>query len=192
MKHQRPARVAACLAVAVLVLSSCGDGGGDAGTPSGRDVTVTVTPTVTAKPTSDSSKPTTAAAPKSDDVGRTYDFGVVVKASTIGSVAVLELDRWTWKGLDDAKLAQQGVPVKPWKGKAPYENQNAKLTYTLPVSPDAQLLYHHCIAADQPLQTKSVTPAELAKLADGENTVLVKLDDAGVVVAADNLPGCPG
>lgn len=192
MKHQRPPLAAACLAVTALVLSSCGAGGGDGGRPSGGDVTVTVTPTVTAKPTSATSKPTSAGQPRSDDVGRAYDFGVVVKADTVGSVAVLELDRWTWKGLDDAKLAEHGIPVKPWKGKVPYENQNAKLTYTLPVSPDAQLLYHHCIAADQPLQTKSVTPAELTKLAKGENTVLVKLDDAGVVVAADNLPGCPG
>jgi hypothetical protein len=187
MNHQRPALLAATLAVAGLVLAGCGN----AGSPSGADVTVTVTPTVTAKPTPASSKPAAPQPPKSDDVGRTYDFGTVVKASTVGSIAVLELDRWTWKGLDDEKLAKQGIPVKPWKGKAPYENQNDKLTYTLPVSPDAQILYHHCIAADQPLQTKSVAPAELAELANGEDTVLVKLDDSGVVVAADNLPGCP-
>jgi hypothetical protein len=187
MKHQRPALAAATLAAAGLVLSGCG---GD-GSPTGSQVTVTVTPTVTAKPKPASSTPAAPRPPKSDDVGRAYDFGRVVRASTVGSVAVLELDRWTWKGLDDAKLARQGVPLGPWKGKAPYENQNAKLTYTVPVSPDARILYHHCIAADQPLQTKSVAPAELAKLADGENTVLVKLDDAGVVVAADNLPGCP-
>jgi hypothetical protein len=187
MNHQRPALLAACLAAAGLVLGGCGD----AGSASGADVTVTVTPTVTAKPNPASSKPAAPQPPKSDDVGRTYDFGTVVKASTVGSIAVLELDRWTWKGVDDGKLAKQGVPVKPWKGKVPYENQNDKLTYTLPVSPDAQILYHHCIATDQPLQTKSVAPADLAKLADGESTVLVKLDDSGVVVAADNIPGCP-
>jgi hypothetical protein len=187
MKHQRHALAAASLAVAGIALSGCGD----AGSPSGPDVTVTVTPTVTAKPKAASSEPAAPQPPKSDDVGRTYDFGTVVKAAKVGSVAVLELDRWTWKGVDDGKLAKQGVPVKPWKGKAPYENQNAKLTYTLPVSPDARILYHHCIAADQPLQTKSVAPDELARLGNGENTVLVKLDDSGVVVAADNIPGCP-
>jgi hypothetical protein len=186
MNHQRPALRAAALAAAGLVLAGCGD----AGTASGADVTVTVTPTVTAQPKPALSKPSAPQAPKSDDVGRTYDFGTVVKAGTVVSIAVLELDRWTWKGLDDTKLAKQGVPVKPWKGKAPYENQNDTLTYTLPVSPDAQILYHHCIAADQPLQTKSVAPDELATLAKGENTVLVKLSDSGVVVAADNIPGC--
>lgn len=192
MNHQRPAVAAASLAVAGLLLAGCGgEGGTGGGSGSGPDVTVTVTPTVTAQPKAAS--PTSAAPkpPRSDDVGRAYDFGTVVKAGTVGSVAVLELDRWTWKGLDDAKLAKQGVPLSPWKGKTPYENQNAKLTYTLPVAPDARILYHHCISSDQPLQTKSVTPAELAKLGNGENTVLLKLDDSGVGVAADNIPGCP-
>jgi len=187
MNHQRPALVAACLAASGLALTGCGG----SSSPPGKDVTVTVTPTVTAKPKPASSKSAAPQPPRSDDVGRTYDFGTVARASTVDSIAVLELDRWTWKGLDDKKLAKQGVPVKPWKGKTPYENQNDKLTYTLPVSPDARILYHHCIAADQPLQTKSVAPADLAKLANGENTVLVKLDDSGVVVAADNIPGCP-
>lgn len=192
MKHQRPASSAACVAAAGLLLSACGGATGSGGTgSSGPQVTVTVTPTVTAKPKAASSGPAAPTPPKSDDVGRAYDFGTVVKASTVGPVAVLELDRWTWKGLDDTKLAKQGVPLSPWKGKTPYENQNAKLTYTLPVSPDARILYHHCIASDQPLQTKSVSAAELATLGSGENTVLVKLDDSGVVVAADNIPGCP-
>ncbi|HEY3534349.1 MAG TPA: hypothetical protein VGK60_02185 [Pedococcus sp.] len=189
MTPQRPAVLAAGLATAGLALAGCGGSGGS----SGSEVTVTVTPTVTAKPTPAPSRSTAAKAkaPKSDDRGRAYDFGTVVRASTVGGTPVLELDRWTWKGLDDAELARQGVPLTPWKGKAPYENQNARLTYTLPVSADARILYHHCIAGDQPLQTKSVTPDELAKLATGENTVLVKLDRDGVVVAADNIPGCP-
>lgn len=193
MTPQRPAVLAACLAAAGLALAGCGGSGGSSG-PSGSQVTVTVTPTVTAEPTPAPSGGPAAKAkpPRSDDRGRAYDFGTVVKASAVGGTPVLELDRWTWKGLDDAKLAEQGVPLAPWKGKAPYENQNAKLTYTLPVSPDARILYHHCIAIDQPLQTKSVAPEELAGLATGENTVLVKLDRDGAVVAADNIPGCPG
>ena len=65
-------------------------------------------------------------------------------------------------------------------------------TYTLPVADGARILYHHCIASDQPLQTKSVAPQDLAGLADRENTVLARLDDKGRIVAADNLPGCPG
>ena len=171
-----------------LVASGCGGGQ----TPSGN-VTVTVTPTVTAHDkSSSSSKPAAPKTPSSDDVGRAYDFGTVVKASKVGGVTVLELDRWTWKGLDDAKLATQGVPLTAFKGKVPYENQNTRLTYTLPVADGARILYHHCIASDQPLQTKSVGPEELTGLADRENTVLVHLDDKGRIVAADNIPGCPG
>jgi hypothetical protein len=199
MKHQHPAprRALARRLCAVagagsvgLLLAACGG----SGSPSGA-VTVTVTPTVTAHASGSSSSSRTSAAnrvPTSDDKGRTYDFGTIVKESKVGGVPVLELDRWTWKGLADATLAQQGVPLNPFKGKVPYENQNTRLTYTLPVADGARLLYHHCIAADQPLQTKSVQPQELVGLADRENTVLVKLDDKGRVVAADNIPGCPG
>jgi hypothetical protein len=199
MKHQdvapgRPTttglRGIVAAGAACLLLGACGSG-----TPSGR-VTVTVTPTVTANGSSasaSSSRPAAAAKPPtSDDKGRTYDFGAVVKASTVRGVHVLELDRFTWKGLDDAKLAVQGVPLKPFKGAVPYENVNTKLTYTLPVAGGAAILYHHCLAADQPLQTKSVQPSELVGLAERENTVLVRLDSNGWVVAADNVPGCPG
>jgi hypothetical protein len=198
MKHQHSARLRAIgprmCAVAVtggmaVLVGACGGGGQS---PS-SDVTVTVTPTVTAGgKASSASKPAAAKPPSSDDVGRTYDFGTVVKASKVAGVDVLELDRWTWKKLDDAKLATQGVPLTAFKGAVPYENQNAKLTYTLPVAEGARILYHHCIAADQPLQTKSVTAQELVGLAERENTVLVRLDDQGRIVAADNIPGCPG
>jgi hypothetical protein len=198
MKHQhltprrRPARAVcsvAAIGAAGLLLGACGVGG----SPSGQ-VTVTVTPTVTASASgsgSSSSKPSSST-PTSDVKGRSYDFGAVVKESTVAGVPVIELDRYTWKGLDDAKLAKQGVPLTPFTGPVPYENLNSKLTYTIPVADGARLLYHHCIAADQPLQTKSVQPRELVGLADRENTVLVKLDESGRVVAADNIAGCPG
>ncbi len=192
MKHQHHVRllVAGAAACSSLALSACG-GGADS-PAAGGDVTVTVTPTVTASGSAPATTSAAPAPPKSDVVGRAYDFGQVVKASTVGGVAVIELDRWTWKGLADTKLAKQGVPLDPFKGKVPYENQNAKLTYTIPVADGAAILYHHCLAADQPLQTKSVSAADLKGLGDRENGVLVKLDDQGRVVAADNVPGCPG
>jgi hypothetical protein len=84
------------------------------------------------------------------------------------------------------------VPVGPFKGDPPYTNQNAKLTYTIPVAAGARVLQHHCVAADQPLQTKSVPADQLAGLADRENTVLVTLDAEGRATAAENIPGCPG
>lgn len=193
MKHQhhlRPAAGASVTALAVVaLLSGCGS---DKPPATGGQVTVTVTPTVTAKPPAAS--PTSAApkAPTSDVLGRQFDFGVVTKVSTVAGTAVIELDRWTWKGLDDGKLAKSGVPTTPFKGAVPYSNQNAKLTYTIPVADGARILYNHCIAADQPLQTKSVDPAELKGLADRENTVLVQIDSKGQAASIQNIPGCPG
>jgi hypothetical protein len=192
MTHQHQLRTATAATLtalaAVALLSGCGSD-----TPSAQgNVTVTVTPTVTAKPPAGS--PTSAApkVPKSDVVGRAWDFGVVTKVSTVAGVAVLELDRFTWKGLDDAKLAKDGAPTAPFKGAVPYTNQNAKLTFTIPVADGARILFSHCIAADQPLQTKSVKPAELTGLAARENTVLVQIDSKGQAVSIQNIPGCPG
>ncbi len=188
MKHQH---VRIPVAVAVLglsgLLSACGS---DAPPSSTGDVTVTITPTVTAKPSS-SSEPAAPKVPTSDVKGRNFDFGVVTKVSEVAGTAVLELDRWTWTKLDDAKLAKTGVPTSPFKGKVPYENQNAKLTFTIPVADGARILYHHCIAADQPLQTKSVEATKLKGLANRENTVLVQLDTSGRATSIQNIPGCP-
>lgn len=191
MKHQH---VCAALGLlAALGLSGCGDASGGA---SQAAVTVTVRPTVTASATtqdsSSSSSSTTARSDLPSDVtGRAYDFGTVTRVRTVQGVEVLTLDRWTWKGLDDKALAAKGVPLRPFKG-TPYENQNAELTYDIPLAESARLLHHHCVAADQPLQTKSVPAAYFATLPDRENLVLVKLDAKGRLVAADNLPGCPG
>jgi hypothetical protein len=171
-----------------LLPVACGDSGGSAGGP----VTVTVTPTVTASPKAAPKQTSTAAPapPKSDVVGRGYDFGTVTGLRTVAGAQVLTLDRWTWKGLDDAKLARDGVPLAPFKGR-PYTNQNDRLTYDIPVAEDARVLYHHCVKAGEPQQTRSATVKEMAGLAEGENLVLVRLDDQGRAVAVDNLPGCP-
>jgi hypothetical protein len=191
--------IRAALAVPLaLGLAGCGHGSG-AGTGAGGTspqgaVTVTVTPTVTAAPTESQPSSSTASAPpslKSDVKGRAFDFGTVTEVRTEKGVDVLTLDRWTWKGLEDARLSTSGVPLKAFKG-TPYENQNDKLTYDIPVAEGARLLHHHCVTADQPLQTKSVAAKDLSGLAEREKLVLVKLDAKGHLVAADNLPGCPG
>lgn len=200
MKHQLPrmtnrraASLTTTLAAATATLATLATAGCGGGSPSGGPVTVTVTPTVTAGgASSSSSKPAAPEAPTSDDKGRGYDYGTVAKVSEVAGVSVIELDRWTWKKLDDAKLAKQGVPLTPFKGAVPYENQNAKITFTIPVADGARILYHHCVAADQPLQTRSTDAKGLVGLAARESTVLVKLDDQGRLVAADNIPGCPG
>jgi hypothetical protein len=191
MTHQRLRRHVTSTAGALtlaLALSACGG----AGAPTGTPVTVTVTPTVTAAGSSSSSKPAAPTSPRSDVVGRDYDFGTVAKVSTVGATTVLELDRWTWKKLDDAELAREGVPTEPFKGKAPYTNQNTQITFTIPVADGARVLQHHCVALDQPLQTKSVAVEELADLGEREDTVLVQLDAKGRLTAAQNIPGCPG
>jgi hypothetical protein len=176
-------------ATAALALAGCGDSSEAAGAP----VTVTVTPTVTSSPKASPTKTERPepAEPKSDVVGRAYDFGTVTDLKKVGGTEVLVLDRWTWKGLDDAKLARDGVPLSPFKGK-PYTNQNDKLTYRVPVAEDARVLYHHCVKEGEPQQTRSAKVEEMARLAEGENLVLVRLDDKGRAVAVDNLPGCPG
>jgi hypothetical protein len=181
---------AACVitsAVAVIALSGCG---GPA-SPQSPAVTVTVTPTVTAgsgsKPASSAPKTAT-----SDDVGRSFDYGKVVKTTTIAGVTVLVLDRYTWKGLDDAKLAKQGLPVRPFKkGPVPYENLNTSLTYQIPVADGARILFQHCVAFDQPLQTKSIAATDLPALTAPEDTVVVSLDAQGRATAVENVPGCP-
>jgi hypothetical protein len=186
MKNQQIA--AALCAVSALTLTACGGSGG-----SGGAVTVTVTPTVTAGSTNGASTPKTAAtsAATSDVTGRGYDFGTVTRLEKVGGTEVITLDRWTFKGIDDKKLADNGVPLAPFKG-SPFENQNSKLTYDIPVAEDARVLYHHCVAADEPQQTRSATMQEIAALRAPENLVLVRLDEQGRAVAVDNLPGCAG
>jgi hypothetical protein len=186
MENQHSALARCAVTVAALAaLSACG--GSPA--PSG-DVTVTVTPTVTATSGSTPAKAAAPAAPKSDVTGRGYDFGTITAVRTVAGVEVVILDRWTYTGIDDAKLASSGVPLAPFKG-APFANQNAKLTYAIPVAESARILYHHCVAVDAPEQTRSASMRDLAGLAAPENLVLVKLDEQGRAVAADNLPACP-
>lgn len=176
----------ATLGLVTLGLAACGGGA-----PEGPAVTVTVTPTVTASAKPTSAAPRPPAAPKSDVAGRGFDFGTITGLKTVAGVEVMKLDRWTFKGLDDARLAREGVPLAPFTG-TPFENQNDRLTYAIPVAENARILYHHCVAAGEPQQTRSATVKEIADLGDHENLVLVRLDPQGRATALDNLPGCPG
>jgi hypothetical protein len=178
------ARAVLLLAVAAG-LSACA---GDRRPADPGAVTVTLTPTVTATPPKKT--PTAPSPPASDVRGRAYDFGTIEALRSERGRDVVVLDRWTYRGLDDAKLARSGVPLTAFTGM-PYFNQNTRLTFRIPVAADARILYHHCAAADQPLQTRSATLKELAGLKPKENLVLVRLDERGHLVAADNLPGCP-
>lgn len=192
----RPRRtVAAGIAAlgAVGLVSGCGGDEQPAGPP-----TVTITPTVTASgegsgdDTSTAQAPSSTAAPKppaSDVKGRAYDLGTITKVSSAAGVEVIELDRWTVKGLDDALLAGNGYPVRII-AKSPFSNQNASLTYGIPLTEDATVLFHHCVAKDDPMQTRSATAKELAGLQAPENVVVAELDDQGRATSLQNYPVC--
>jgi len=193
MRHQPLA--AALTGCGALLLAGCGGG---SSTASGTPVTVTVTPTVTSTPppaktqaASSSSSTTPRGEVKSDVKGRGYDLGTATRVRTTKGVDVVTLDRFTWKGLDDARLATGGVPLGGFTG-TPYTNQNTRLTYDIPLAENARVLYHHCVKAGEPLQTKSFDVKDLTGLASRENVLLVKLDEDGQAIAIDNLPGCPG
>jgi hypothetical protein len=186
----RAAPLAAAAAVLTITLTSaCGS----SDSPSADPVTVTVTPTVTATPpaTTSATSPTSTAAATvhSDVVGRHYDLGTIVRVTTSAGTPVLVLDRWTVTGTPDSTLARDGVPIRV-HSDAPFENQNTRTTFRIPVAPDATFTYHHCVAVDQPMQSRSVTLQELAAVDRSENIVLLRLDDAGRVTRAENDPAC--
>ena len=127
----------------------------------------------------------------SDVVGRSYDLGTIVDVTSSGGTPVIVLDRWTVTGTPDSEVAAKGVPIRV-HADAPYENQNVRTTFRVPVAPEATFTYHHCVSVDQPMQSRSVTLQQLAALDRSEGVILLRLDDQGRVVAADNIPGCPG
>jgi hypothetical protein len=189
----RRARRAAAVAAAALTATLCACGSGDS-QPSGAPVTVTVTPTVTATApagTSPGSPPsaTPSADLHSDVVGRAHDLGTIVDVTTSAGTPVVVLDRWTVRGTSDSTLARDGVPIRV-HSDAPYENQNTRSTFRIPVAPDATFTYHHCVAVDQPMQSRPATLQELAQLERGEDIVLLRLDASGRLTGAENDPAC--
>ena len=174
---------ALCLSMTVALLSGCA---GDASTGQDPAVTVKATSAVTA-----SGAPTTSrsGAPKSDDVGRTFDLGTIVKVVQDGGVPVVVFDRWTARGVKDSKLAAKGIPMGV-HSDARYENQNSKTTFRIPVVEGAIFNYSHCVAIDQPVQQRSSTLDEFAQLKSPENVILLTLDPKGQVTKAQNDPAC--
>ena len=187
--HHAPRARMTSLAAAVALtaaLPACGSGDSQ---PSGAPVTVTVTPTVTATalPGSPSVSPSTDV--HSDVVGRTYDLGTIVDVTGAAGTPVVVLDRWTVRGTSDSTLARDGVPVRV-HSDAPYENQNTRSTFRIPVAPGATFTYHHCVAVDQPMQSRPATLPQLAHLHRGEDIVLLRLDASGRLARAENDPAC--
>lgn len=176
---------------AVAALSGCGS---NASTTPGTVVTVTVTPTITAKaarPTSTAAASTTTAAGtvKSDVVGRKFDLGTIVAVEKENGVPVLIFDRWSARAVSDSIVATEGIPMRS-HSDAPYVNRNSQVTYRIPVAPGAVFTYRHCVAIDQPAERKASTLAEFQRLQNPEKVVLVSLDSKGQAVEAQNDPAC--
>ena len=154
-------------------------------------VTVTITPTVTAR----AARPTATVATtrsntvKSDVVGRSFDLGTIVRVQNDNGVPVIIFDRWTAQGVSDSALAAQGVPIHV-HSDAPYQNHNSRITYRIPVAQGAVFTYRHCVAIDQPPVLRSSTLDDFVRLQSSEKVVLLTLDPKGQAVKAENDPAC--
>ena len=101
-----------------------------------------------------------------DVKGRSFDLGTVTAVKTVGTVKVVELDRWTLDGTSDSTLAKQGVKIAPHKGSL-YTNQNTAKTYTAPVAPGARIVVNTCVVdaagdlglTSQPLSASAWLPS---------------------------------
>ncbi len=175
--------------VAGAGLSACG-----AEAPREVVVTVTGTPSGAASPSSPAPSSTVAGrvkAPTSDVKGRAFDFGLVTGVKREGGFDVLVLDRWTDPKVKDAVVAKQGLRVTSWKvGSNRYVNQNAKKTFDIPIAEGATFLLHHCVAAGEPLQTRSVSATELADAPDSDRLLLVRVDKDGWGTSGETFAGC--
>lgn len=178
MHRKHTALVAACLLGQVAACSS-------ASPSTAPSQTVTVTPTAGAP------SPTTPKRASSDVVGRGYDAGTVRSVRTVARTLVLELDRYTVNGTTDDALARDGLRMTPHTGDR-FTNQNDSNTYTVPVTPGAQLVVNECVATSGGLGLSS-TPEDAAgwlKDPDRTSVLLITLDEKGRATRFDTDPRC--
>jgi hypothetical protein len=165
---------------AALVLVACANGGD----PTTNAERVTVTESVTPTPTG----PTTSA---SDVAGRRYDVGTVRRVQDSNGELVLQLDRWTVKGVSDAKLAKDGITITPHTGDR-FTNQNNDKLRTVPVAPGATVVVNTCVKSGDQLGLTSA-PQDAASWLQTPNTkalLLLTYDDSGRIVRMDTDPRC--
>jgi hypothetical protein len=173
-------RAAVGCCAAALALTGCASGG----SPKTDAERVTVTESVT--PTAGS--PTT---PSSDVKGRTYDVGTVSGVKRVAGELVLQLDRWTVKGVSDAKLAKDGITITPHTGDR-FTNQNNDKLRTVPVAPGATVVVNTCVKSGDQLGLTSA-PQDAASWLQTPNTkavLLLTYDDSGRIVRMDTDPRC--
>jgi hypothetical protein len=165
----------------VVGLTSCASGGDP--TTNAERVTVTETQTSPATP---------PASPTSDVKGRRFDVGTVSSVKDVDGVLWLQLDRWTVKGLSDAKLAKDGISVTPHTD-ARFTNQNNDRLRNVPVAPGATVVVNTCHQADEGQLGLSSSPEAAADWLDDPDTkqvLLLTYDDSGRVVRMDTDPRC--
>jgi hypothetical protein len=106
---------------------------------------------------------------------------------------VLVLDRWTVKGISDAKLAADGVPIKPHSDTR-FFDQNKGKTYLIPVNPSAPIVVNSCTAPKGGTPTMTSTPESLKAFLAGPNraktVVILSYDDSGRLTRLDTDPSC--
>lgn len=180
-------RALAVLAAPAVLLGGCADG--DA-TPQETVTRTVVVPS--------STEPTATEEPEGggEEVGdRAHDAGTVVGVTeTDDGQVVLELDRWTVVGVDDAVLAREGVPVVPHTGDR-FTNQNAERTYRVPVAPDVQVVLNECVppsteGASPGLSSTPATLQDFLDLPDLHSVVVLLTYDAGQLTRLETDPRC--
>jgi hypothetical protein len=180
---------AALTAGAVVLTVACGgsNGAGNIPTPSESTTATAKSPSTTAKPPSGN-----AANAVSTVKGRKHDAGVIVTSKRAGGLTVLILNRYTVKGLPDAKLASNGAPISPHTDSR-YEDLNKGKTYLVPVNPTAVIVINSCDNSG-PTPTMTSTPVTLAQFLSSsgraKTVVLLTYDDSGRLVRLDTDPAC--
>ncbi|HET8614087.1 MAG TPA: hypothetical protein VFL94_01080 [Actinomycetales bacterium] len=162
-----------------VALAGCASGGNPTTDAERVTVTESVTPTAS------------ATTPSSDVKGRRFDVGTVSGVKEVDGELVLQLDRWTVKGLPDAQLAKDGITVTPHTGDR-FENQNDDKLRTVPVAPGATVVVNRCVKNGDQLGLTS-TPQDAAGWLDDPNSkavLLLTYDSAGRVVRMDTDPRC--
>ena len=132
-----------------------------------------------------------AKTPASDVAGRRYDVGTVRQVKDVGGGLVVQLDRWTVRGVGDAQLAQEGIGITPHTDTR-FTNQNDDRLRAVPVAPGATVVVNRCVKSGDMLGLRS-TPQDAAdwlKHADGKAVLLLTYDDAGRIVRMDTDPRC--
>jgi hypothetical protein len=174
----------------LLLTAACGgsDGASNIPTPPGSETTTaTRTSTSTAKATTGN-----AANAVSNVKGRKHDAGVITGTKKAGGLTVLVLNRYTVKGMSDAKLASDGAPISP-HGDVRFTDQNKGKTYQVPVNPTAVIVINTCDNSSG-TPTMTSTPVTLAQFLSSSNRaktiVLLSYDDSGRLVRLDTDPAC--